>query len=133
MATEDPPGYNEPLDSTWIDPDPDFRETLRLLNTAGVRTVSSCQGHAPGTQYEEVQEWMEPYITCICHDDTDAKRARNLLSRAGALVGRRSGGRIRASFPREWDWSISVAALAPRQSASGISSASKRTPSDVDK
>src|SRR5262245_50758958 len=52
VAMDDPdagiPGYNEPLDSEWIDPDPDFRETLRLLNAASVHTVSSCQGHPPG-------------------------------------------------------------------------------------
>ncbi len=99
MATEDPPGYDEALDSDWIDPDPSFRELLRLLNAAGVHTVSSCQGHAPGTQYEEVMERMEPYITCRCTDDADARRARRLLSLAGGLVGRRNNGKLRASFP----------------------------------
>jgi hypothetical protein len=47
----------------YWDQDPNFIKTIRLLNKAGFRTISSCMGHAPGTQYEEVDEWMEPYLT----------------------------------------------------------------------
>ena len=37
--------YDEPLDALLIAPGPDFRKVLRILNAAGVHTVSSCQGH----------------------------------------------------------------------------------------
>ncbi len=107
--TEKYPTYDEPIDSPNIDPDPDFRETLMLLNAAGVHTVSSCQGHAPGTQYPDVQEWMKPYIT----SETTTKEAIVLLVVAGAVV-RMSDGKVLASFLNGWDWKRSVDALRAR-------------------
>jgi hypothetical protein len=105
--------YDEPLDSELIDPDPDFRETLRLLNAGGAHTVSSCQGHAPGTQYEDVQEWMPPYITCETTPETEEKTVE-LLQAAGEdqwAEVRVSPGKVLAKFPLEWDWKRSVAFL----------------------
>ncbi len=49
--------FSEDLDHPDIDPDADFRAVLRLLNSKGVRTISSCQGHP--------QERMTPYITLM--------------------------------------------------------------------
>lgn len=116
--SEDPekglPAYDEPLDSDLIDKDPDFRETLRLLNEAGVHTVSSCQGHAPGTQYEDVQEWMAPYITCRASSPPEVERACEYLREAGegqwAELKVRDG-KVLARFPLGWRWSRSVAWL----------------------
>ncbi len=110
--TEKPPGYDEPLDSPFIDPDPDFREVIRLLNAAGVHTVSSCQGHAPGTQYADVQSWMKPYVTC----EIPPGKTGLVLGLLEALGGgvRVSGGKAVASFPNEWPWRKSVEALRSR-------------------
>jgi hypothetical protein len=106
--------YDEPLDSDLIDPDPDFRETLRLLNEGGAHTVSSCQGHAPGTQYEDVQGWMPPYITCTTTPETQ-KRTVELLCAAGedewSEIVVHSDGKVLAKFPLGWDWKRSVAFL----------------------
>ena len=100
-----------------IDPDPDFREVLRILNSAGVRTTSSCQGHAPGTQYPDIQEWMIPYVTCEAAHENLA-RACELLSWAGEDDGDGgcaeitvSGNRVFAKFPLDWKWDRSVAFL----------------------
>ena len=114
---EDPdagiPGYDEALDSGWIDPDPDFRETLRLLNAAGVHTVSSCQGHAPGTQYDDVRVWMDPYITCRVISEERVPAVRKLLESIGGKAEPPfPGGKIHARFPRGWEWGRSVDALA---------------------
>ena len=106
------PGYDEPLDSEWLDPDPDFRTTLRLLNAAGVHTVSSCQGHAPGTQYDDVQEWMEAYITCRMASAEGIRLGCRLLrSIGGAIESVSPEGKIRAGFHRGWEWKRSVDAL----------------------
>ena len=106
------PGYDEPLDSDLLDLDPDFRETLRLLNAASVHTVSSCQGHAPGTQYDDVQEWMEPYITCRISSAEGVHLACGLLQSIGGESGSVSPeGKVRANFPRGWVWKGSVDAL----------------------
>lgn len=115
-----PGGYDDPLDSKWIDPDPDFRETLRLLNAAGVHTVNSCQGHAPGTprlHLQEgmepyVQEWMEPYVTCQMMSPAGISLARDLLQSIGGGISTASEeGKIVACFPRGWEWRRSVDAL----------------------
>lgn len=47
----------------YVDDDPDFRNVLEFLNDNEFTTRSSCQGHPPGTKYDDVQEWMDPYIT----------------------------------------------------------------------
>lgn len=108
------PTYDEPLDSDNIDPDPDFRDFLRLLNAAGIHTVSSCQGHAPGTQYPSVREWMDPYVTC----DVKAGSlvaiavARDALSASGGTVSTPvDSPKVRASFPRGHVWRESVEKL----------------------
>jgi hypothetical protein len=104
-------GYDESLDSPLIDEDPNFREVLRLLNSSGVHTVSSCQGHAPGTQYEDVQVWMDPYITCTV-DEGNAGHTKRLLRAIGARLQRDvPNGKIHAKFPRRWDWKRSLAVL----------------------
>lgn len=113
------PAYDEPLDSDLIDPDPDFREVLRLLNAAGVHTVSSCQGHAPGTQYEDVQGWMPPYITCRVDTPEDVTRACELLRAAGEdewaeLSTASPKGKVLCRFPLGWEWKRSVAFLKVR-------------------
>lgn len=108
-----PYAYDEPLDSDLIDPNPDFRETLRLLNEAGAHTVSSCQGHAPGTQYEDVQGWMPPYITCETTPET-RQRTVELLRAAGEDQCSEitvHPDKVLARFPLEWDWKRSVAYL----------------------
>lgn len=108
------PAYDEPLDSELIDPDPDFREVLKILNEVGVHTVSSCQGHAPGTQYEDVQGWMPPYITCRTTPENQAKTVE-LLCAAGedewSEIAVHKDGKVLAKFPLEWDWKRSVQAL----------------------
>lgn len=109
VVTGKPPGYDEPLDSPFIDPDPDFREVLRLLNVAGVHTVSSCQGHAPGTRYPDVQEWMRPYVTCSI-EPGKLNLTLGLLEELGGSV-RISGGNAVASFSNGWDWRKSVNSL----------------------
>ncbi len=106
-----PPGYDEPLDSPMIDDDPPFREVLRLLNERGVHTVSSCQGHAPGTQYENVQEWMDPYITCEVSAEALENAAKILRSIGGDVTPSAGDGKVHARFQRGWDWTQSVAAL----------------------
>lgn len=115
VVVDDPsagiPGYDEPLDSEWLDPDPDFRTTLRLLNAAGVHTVSSCQGHAPGAQYDHVQEWMEAYITCRMAAAEGIRLACGLLQSIGGEILSVSEGKIYASFPRSWEWKKSVDVL----------------------
>lgn len=110
--TEKYPAYDEPLGSPNIDKDPDFRESLRLLNAAGVHTVSSCQGHAPGTQYPDVQAWMRPYITCELGPGS-SKDTIVLLAVCGGIV-RSADGKVRAEFLNGWDWKRSVAALRAR-------------------
>jgi hypothetical protein len=110
--SEKHPSYDEPLDSPFIDADPDFREALRLLNAAGVHTVSSCQGHAPGTRYPDVQVWMKPYITCELGPGS-SKDTIVLLAVCGGVV-RSSDGRVRAEFPNGWNWKRSVSALRAR-------------------
>lgn len=108
-----PFAYDESLDSDLIDPDPDFRETLRLLNAGGAHTVSSCQGHAPGTQYEDVQGWMAPYVTCETTPETEAKTV-GLLRAAGENEWSEitiHPGKMLAKFPLGWDWKRSVAFL----------------------
>ena len=108
-----PHGYDESLDSDFIDPDPDFRETLRILNAAGVHTVSSCQGHAPGTQYDDVQEWMDPYITVRLSGNVSL--VCELLQVAGGDLSTASPvGKALARFPHGWDWRKSVEALRSR-------------------
>jgi len=105
------PAYDEPLDSENIDPDPHFRETLRILNLLGVHTVSSCQGHAPGTQYDDVQEWMDPYITCEGSVHLTADQVVRYLIMAGGNATQRTTGfrnPILAKFPRGWNWTTSV-------------------------
>lgn len=109
--------YDDPLDSDGIDPDPSFRETLRLLNGAGVHTVSSCQGHAPGTQYEDVREWMDAYVTAEAPSVEDQAKAAELLKRAGATIVVARDGKVLGKFRREWDWAESVAALRPGSAA----------------
>jgi hypothetical protein len=114
MSTE-LPGYDEPLDDPLMDPDPGFREVLRILNATGVHTVSSCQGHAPGTQYDHVHEWMDPYITCVV-PTSGLIDARNLLRAIGGKPSSDSvdSGKLVAKFPRGWDWKRSVKALKAR-------------------
>ena len=107
------PGYDEHLNSDFIDPDPNFRETLRLLNAGGVHTVSSCQGHAPGTQYDHVQEWMAPYITCRASIE-DRERTIESLKLAGGDVEITTSGKVLARFPRNWEWRRSADALRSR-------------------
>lgn len=102
--------YDEPLDSPFMDSDPDFREAIRLLNAAGAHTVSSCQGHAPGTQYEDVREWMDPYVTCE-YTSESLIRTRNLLEWLGDTTVTVSSGKVLAKLPRGWDWKRSVASL----------------------
>jgi uncharacterized protein YukJ len=104
------PLYNESLDSDNIDPDLDFREFLRLLNAAGIHTVSSCQGHAPGTQWPDVQEWMDPYVTCHIKGSLVAIAvARDALSASGGTVSTPiDDPGVRASFPRGHVWRESV-------------------------
>jgi hypothetical protein len=46
-----------------MDDDADFLEVLHFLNGNGFKTHSSCAGHPPGTKYEDVDEWMDPYLT----------------------------------------------------------------------
>ncbi len=108
---EQPIGYDEPLDSRFIDPDPDFREVLRLINASGVHTVSSCQGHPPSTQYDEVQEWMDPYITCETESSALAKVCELLQAIGGDPAASHEEGKVRATFPRGWVWKKSVSAL----------------------
>jgi hypothetical protein len=113
--------FDEPLTSTEIDPDPDFRIVLGLLNDSKVHTVSSCQGHAPGTQYSDVTEWMSPYITVGCRSPDEAVRAEGLLQLAGAMTTRIDEIRVmgelmyplgvRAKFPNGWDWKRSIELL----------------------
>jgi len=67
-------------DPKYWDKDPNFIDTIRLLNKAGFKTISSCMGHAPGTQYSHVNEWMEPYLT-FTGENADA--ARKLLIDGG--------------------------------------------------
>jgi sugar phosphate isomerase/epimerase len=107
-------GYDESLDSPFIDPDPDFREVLRLLNASGAQTVSSCQGHAPGTQYEEVQEWMDPYVTCEIEASAMAKVCRLLEDIGGDVSAFPEDGKVRAALRRGWEWKRSVSALTTR-------------------
>jgi hypothetical protein len=78
-------------DEKWWDQDPNFIKTIRLLNKAGFRTISSCMGHAPGTQYEEVDEWMDPYITFVGRRMNIASK---LLSSGGFVdnISKGSGG-----------------------------------------
>ena len=114
---EDPdrglPGYDEPLDSQFLDTDPDFRETLCILNAVGVHTVSSCQGHAPGTQYDDVQGWMEPYVTVRLSGNVAL--ACEVLRIAGGELSTASPVRkVLARFPRGWEWRKSVDALRSR-------------------
>ena len=86
----------------WWDQDPDFIETIHLLNKAGFRTISSCMGHAPGTQYEEVNEWMDPYITFV--EDPD-HAAGKLLSEGGFIDHITNGSdRYSAGFYRDVNW-----------------------------
>jgi hypothetical protein len=113
---EQPFGYDEPLESPLIDPDPDFREVLRILNAAGVHTVSSCQGHAPGTQYDDVQEWMDPYVTCVVEPSKLSQTCELLQVIGGETSAHAEDGKIQAMFPREWDWRQSVSALKARLS-----------------
>src|SRR5262245_59032321 len=109
--TAELPGYDEPLDDPLIDSDPDFREVLRLLNSRGVHTVSSCQGHAPGTQYDHVQEWMDPYITCT-GEPVELASARRLLRAIGGKPSRSGDNlKVTARFPRGWVWQRSVEVL----------------------
>jgi hypothetical protein len=114
---EDPdawkPGYDEAFDSENVDTDPDFRETLRILNAAGVHTVSSCQGHAPGTQYDDVQEWMEPYVTVRLTGNV-ALACEVLRIAGGELSTASPVGKALARFPRGWEWRKSVDALRSR-------------------
>lgn len=112
VMTDDLLAYDEPLDSPLIDDDPDFREALLLLNAAGVHTVSSCQGHAPGTQYPEVQVWMKPYITAEVTPES-SKGSIVLLVACGGVV-RISDGKAVASFPNGWDWKKSTGLLRAR-------------------
>jgi hypothetical protein len=56
---------SDTADPKYWDKDPNFIDTIHLLNKAGFKTISSCMGHAPGTQYEHVDEWMEPYLTFV--------------------------------------------------------------------
>jgi len=109
------PGYHEPLDSENIDPDPNFRKTLQLLNEKyKITTVSSCQGHAPGTKYEDVQEWVNPYITAIYDGDKARKLCiERIMFRAGASTVDTNPleEKILARFSQGWDWSESVKSL----------------------
>jgi hypothetical protein len=106
------PGYDESLDSEFIDPDPAFRETLRLLNARGVHTVSSCQGHAPGAQYPHVTVWMQPYITCRVTSKEEIRATRRFLKLIGGRLDPVSSeNKVRASFRRNWEWKRSVEAL----------------------
>ncbi len=107
------PTYGEPLDSPNIDTDPDFREALRLLNAAGVRTVSSCQGHAPGARYSDITSWMRAYITCET-DSVSFEKTCGLLSACGGTVTGPKDGKVRVSFPEGWDWKRSVGGLRAR-------------------
>ena len=88
--------YRRNLDDPDIDPDPDFRAFLRLINNCvGVRTVSSCQGHQPGEQYEDVTEVMKPYVTVF--GDADALVIAQKLFASVQGVERTSiaGGKMR--------------------------------------
>ncbi len=52
--------------TSTFDKDEHFRNVIARLNEmsgGGYRTISSCQGHAPGKQYAHVQETMVAYIT----------------------------------------------------------------------
>lgn len=86
--------YKKDLDDSEIDPDPDFRSFLKLINDhLKVRTVSSCQGHLPGEQYEDVLEIMPPYVT-IFGDEDALVAAEKLFS--GVLGVRET----RMAFPK---------------------------------
>jgi hypothetical protein len=107
----DLPGYDESLDDPLIDPDPDFRRVLHALNATGIHTVSSCQGHAPRTQYEDVRVWMHPYITVVV-DPTQIARVKRLMKTIGARrLTISKGNTIAATFPRGWPWTESLLRL----------------------
>jgi hypothetical protein len=74
-----------------FDPDPDFRETLRFLNENGFNTMSSCQGHPPGTQYEDVNEWMFPYLTFDSISSEKFKKVIDLIKSTGYYERHNSG------------------------------------------
>jgi len=79
-------GYRPDLDSPDIDPDPDFRRALRVLNSIpGAKTVSSCQGHHPGQQYPDVQETMEPYVT-VCGDPVSLRYIQSAVAKCPHIL-----------------------------------------------
>jgi len=74
-----------------VDKDPDFRAVLDFVNDdLGAATVSSCQGHLPGEQYEDVQEVMLPYLT-LEESSPGYASARALLERSPWFDGSRRG------------------------------------------
>jgi hypothetical protein len=97
-------GYNEPLDSPNIDPNPHFRQVLCMLTETGMRTVSSCQGHKAlqnGHPYTNT-----PYITyfvSIEMKNTSIKIMKSL----GAIVSKsadKDPTKILAKFPANTNW-----------------------------
>jgi hypothetical protein len=90
------------LDIEDWDKEPDFRATILLFNKHGFATTSSCAGHAPGTQYAHVQEWMEPYITFA---GDNAKQALRILDDGGFVDEfNDTGDHVAVSLYNDVDW-----------------------------
>jgi hypothetical protein len=85
-------------DPKYWDKDPDFVKTIHLLNKAGFKTTSSCMGHAPGTQYKEIDEWMDPYITFV------DKSAQKLFAGSGFVTNNPRNSKCCVSFRRGVNW-----------------------------
>jgi len=95
-----------PVTEDDYDTNPSFRKVLRLLNAAGFATKSSCQGHPPRSQYEDVKVWMDPYITFA--GGSNVREIARLLRQSGYVsrIGRERepNGPRAVSLRRDIDW-----------------------------
>jgi len=86
-----------------FDTNPGFVAVLELLNALGYVTTSSCQGHPPKTQYNDVEEWMEPYLTF----DLSAEKFADvimLLQQCGRGLISHFNDRQYVEFARSINW-----------------------------